>query len=718
MFDSVRPLSRSSSSFDLKSSGPQRTRSLSDVTSSHSSAPPKSTTEVSPRRGSFTVGMKAPKTPEVRPDVIPSEKTKLIAMRLKAVPISEMSSEKKASLVSYSQEINDRVTDTTFGQLIESDPGIKSIEKDLRATWRKKASTISKLHEKAETIGQRLVEDSEDSEALIAKLKSLPPHKAKEQIARSVGLMRTDRKLGLDGWTPTLKTVQKYKGQSSYFQLSDNKQALVDSIYRGMMKTTVKPLGGLEVPPDSVVKTVKDSALAYPDKSGEATQTFTKVDKELFSQHISSRDIKQGCLGDCYVLAGLYAVTDSKPEFIQDMMRDNGDGTITVRLYGPKEDSEELEAKYYTFDKSVRDGDARAYDSELWVQMFEKAYAIHNNQSYKSMEGGDVTKVMSHILGVKGTRTPLPMMTEKVNRVSDSVSDLPAYMLLPDQIQQLTDKYHLTGDQVQQLKEASDKDALSGIKVSIKSIWKWPQFAKQEGDSPEILKEKAALATAFDKEVTEMADNLPRIPAIKELLAKSPTHESTKAYVNHTQQEVRQIMSELEDFASSHESFTDSKGVSHTTADLIAVMKEYFGKERVMESFVSVEEPQYTQNQLETFDKIETALSEGKFVGLGSRDSIGVSQGKGHSGGESKVDGLAGKHAYAVLGTAKVEGKIFVRVANPWGSDFARSYDMVGERLERRTYDSSQLDSPFPVNESWVDLNDLFFTFGAVAITD
>lgn len=100
------------------------------------------------------------------------------------------------------------------------------------------------------------------------------------------------------------------------------------------------------------------------------------ADDPLFAHEPCPEDIQQGYLGDCYFIATMSAIADSNPDYIRDCMKDNGDGTVTVRLY----DSEQNEI-YTTVNKTIpmyqRDnGDwVTAYGrGALWVSILEKAF--------------------------------------------------------------------------------------------------------------------------------------------------------------------------------------------------------------------------------------------------------------------------------------------------------------------------------------------------------
>lgn len=110
-------------------------------------------------------------------------------------------------------------------------------------------------------------------------------------------------------------------------------------------------------------------------------------------------DVKQGSVGDCYFLTALSAIASAKPEYIQQMVVDLGDGTYAVRFWdNGQEVYVRVDADLYVTD----DGDlryAKLGDNEaVWVAIVEKAYCFFRKMegTYASIASGDGT-VQDHL---------------------------------------------------------------------------------------------------------------------------------------------------------------------------------------------------------------------------------------------------------------------------------------------------------------------------------
>jgi hypothetical protein len=155
------------------------------------------------------------------------------------------------------------------------------------------------------------------------------------------------------------------------------------------------PKGLLEVP--AGIK-----PLAVPAPATTKWQTHMKKSGDLFPNPPSPKDIVQGNIGDCFFLGALISISELKngPELIERMMRDNGDYTVTVRMW--KEDSKSW--NYILIGKTLiyEFFSTRVLHAKgaLWVGILEKAYlAFIDKRSYATYEGGNSTRAFRALLG-------------------------------------------------------------------------------------------------------------------------------------------------------------------------------------------------------------------------------------------------------------------------------------------------------------------------------
>src|SRR5262249_14471396 len=125
---------------------------------------------------------------------------------------------------------------------------------------------------------------------------------------------------------------------------------------------------------------------------------------------------------DCYFIASLGEIAYKKPDLIQQMFTDNGDGTYTVRFFNNGV------ADYVTVDKYfAADGNGNfVYDNkrfklsdtfnELWRPLAEKAYAQLAEEgwsrptaanSYQAISNGWPDDVLAQITGHSAARVSL-----------------------------------------------------------------------------------------------------------------------------------------------------------------------------------------------------------------------------------------------------------------------------------------------------------------------
>lgn len=116
-------------------------------------------------------------------------------------------------------------------------------------------------------------------------------------------------------------------------------------------------------------------------------------------------EIKQGSLGDCYLLAALAGLVHDDPNAIRDVITDNGDGTYTVRFYQGviAGSSYEIYRRYVVVNRQLSSTVAGIdYNGGgLWVNLIEKAYAqVYGVGSYDFIGlGGNPMKAYNIITG-------------------------------------------------------------------------------------------------------------------------------------------------------------------------------------------------------------------------------------------------------------------------------------------------------------------------------
>ena len=132
---------------------------------------------------------------------------------------------------------------------------------------------------------------------------------------------------------------------------------------------------------------------------------------EVFSKGIEPNDIKQGKLGDCYLLAAL-SVLAEKPQRIKNLFildKINEQGVFAVRFYKNGKMRNIVLDDYIPCNKQT--GElvfAKGSGNELWVILLEKAFAkLHG--SYERIADGKPFLTMRDLTGAPGYR----MSTEK-----------------------------------------------------------------------------------------------------------------------------------------------------------------------------------------------------------------------------------------------------------------------------------------------------------------
>ncbi|MBQ7678231.1 MAG: hypothetical protein IJT34_00080 [Butyrivibrio sp.] len=135
------------------------------------------------------------------------------------------------------------------------------------------------------------------------------------------------------------------------------------------------------------------------------------ADEPLFAHEPTINDLRQGKVSNCFMLAGTTGLIHFDPQIIKDCIRDNGDGTVTVRLYRPSKQSHH---DYYPvfvripkrIPKMVTGGDVLS-SGALWMQLIERAAAQvgmfrRGRQGYQSLWYGKGDEWLTILTGKSG----------------------------------------------------------------------------------------------------------------------------------------------------------------------------------------------------------------------------------------------------------------------------------------------------------------------------
>lgn len=152
---------------------------------------------------------------------------------------------------------------------------------------------------------------------------------------------------------------------------------------------------------------------------------------------ISGRDIYQGGIGDCYFLSPLGAIAIQKPAAIQNMIRENGDGTFNVSLWKDANGGKvgwgttnfqkvDIKVDQSFAANGVNRGSANVAgdQKEIWAQVVEKAYATLQGGYAAISKGGYTALASAELTGFRSTYTSAAKVTETVLQQRDASDDV------------------------------------------------------------------------------------------------------------------------------------------------------------------------------------------------------------------------------------------------------------------------------------------------------
>lgn len=246
--------------------------------------------------------------------------------------------------------------------------------------------------------------------------------KERELLKKAIGAV--NRELAANGESEALAAVKNYFDEMSdgTLQIPEEEQAdgaapVLRFDYRGQAP--------------------QESGAVPGGTRTQILRTFThwsdQRDTPLFSHEPSVNDLKQRFVSNCYMVASVAGVVNLDPALIKSCIRDNQDGTVTVRLYEYQEVNEAREGAGLTGDPEIDDLLDDAFEvhrvltpvyvtvskdipriagadvlsaGALWMQMIEKACAFRGRNGatgYSSLWYGEGGGFLTRLFGIEPT---------------------------------------------------------------------------------------------------------------------------------------------------------------------------------------------------------------------------------------------------------------------------------------------------------------------------
>ena len=220
-------------------------------------------------------------------------------------------------------------------------------------------------------------------------------------------------------------------------------------------------------------------------KGNEYPVEYLAVDKPLFKPgEPKLEDVKQGALGDCYLMGVIGSLVAAYPNIIKNMMYDGGD-TVTVLLYRDDTPRYVKVAKTIAKVRTKKEGEQDklhdAYAKEvLWVQMLEKALAALYG-SYKAIEAQSSDTALRDLVGVQAKNLMFP------NTSLVQLEELRIFCPWPDVVIENADPDGWEGTE-EEIRERIRSKREMYPKIFEKNVRVWQKFVEDPGHNRSLNK--------------------------------------------------------------------------------------------------------------------------------------------------------------------------------------------------------------------------------------
>ncbi len=435
----------------------------------------------------------------------------------------------------------------------------------------------------------------------------------------------------------------------------------------------------------------------YVDKGVGSMSGYVKTTQPLFPKDPHPNDVKQGDIGDCYLMAIMSSLAKSDPQYIKDMMQDKG-SKVVVRLFHVTANAagkKSFEARYFEVEKSVAKtgGNDMFAKGSLWTQILEKAYVAGGFTGMFSDYVGNLNTQETSYDAIKegGWGFAMEVLTGKPHADLFFQVESPAEYIVTN----------LTGIQRGTVGGSGN---LQGV---------LPPWSTDERNGYTAARNTSDYRRLNAYNI--LGQDLTKVRQWFQFASKGSINKLFAREHNATYSGELTI-DDFSDLFNGKMKGTDGNevpglpkletAVAQAVINWITNQKLYPGKRG---SGI------YSQLQLNLFEQIKTAVDKNELVTIGSKDKMGESDGSGHSAGESLAGGLVGPHMYSVFryNEAAVPTKQLL-VRNPWGNHEQKNVrnaqnELVG--VVNKGTNPADNDGEF-----WLLLEDITKSFNGISI--
>lgn len=426
-----------------------------------------------------------------------------------------------------------------------------------------------------------------------------------------------------------------------------------------------------------------DGVSAPPKLLDERKQEYAdRRNDPLFPHEPSMNDIHQRGLGDCYLQGAISSLVMNNPEALKDGMCDNRDGTVTVRFYKTRDElsdqdvaslgkrREELPDRvpvFVTVTKEVpvqKITGSDSYSGEcLWMQLLEKAYAasgLHKQKKAKPENADTKTDDRSSFEDIAGGLSG-KFLERFTGRKKEAIYTAhPGGDHLKEVFPRLKKKNcnnESDNSELRFMNRQFNAGLAIGSSITLSKACEIFQtfWAKNHG----VLCREKDKNSGKEVETYRCCSPI-YIEDFEELSAKPD------AWLNEVQTDSDvQVIAQF--------NLTENGLQQEEVAEIIGTEFLTMLLRDIADGDLTTYQyrpwsGRYTDNAVQTYDKIKKALDQNIPVNIGTRQFLPEGVQATGKNGEAEQNGITECHAYSVVGVTQKDGHRLIRLRNPWGS--------------------------------------------------